>query len=1494
VRRWLIVALALFLAASGLQLRALAPAGAAPVAGPAGSGYWMLDSAGHVYAFGAAGSFGEPAVTGSVDIEPAPDGRGYWVLGSGGGISSFGSAAGFGSGAPLAGDERYVSMSATPTGNGYWLFTNRGRVVARGAAAFLGDMSGTPLNGSILDSVATPSGRGYWMVASDGGIFSFGDARFFGSMGGTPLNQPVVSMAPDPDGVGYWLVAGDGGIFAFDAPFYGSMGGKPLNKQISAIVGGARGYLMVARDGGIFAFGDTQFHGSLGANPPPAPVVSVGVLFGDAGASRTSTPPTTTPPTTGPTTTTTGPGDTTAPQTALTDGPTGTIASTDVSFSFSSSETTSTFSCRLDSGAPAPCQSPRSYAGLADGSHTFTVAAVDEAGNADATPASRTFTVDATAPDTTIDSGPSGTIRATAASFTFFADEPAARFDCRFDSDEFAPCTSPMSYSDLTDGTHTFEVMAGDAVGNTEPTPASRSFVVDTSPDTVPPDTLIDSGPSGLVSSSSARFTFSSTEESSTFECRIDDAEFAACTSPASYSGLTTGAHTFEVRSTDISGNTDLTPAPRAWNYITDPSLFSDGFEGGNLGRWTLGVGGDGSARVQGDLVKRGRFAARLSASSNPASAAYARWTAASPQPDLSAAGDFQVTAEGGVGSNVPILRFLDPSGAVVVSLFRQNQAGGRLWVQHSDSVYDMTSGTLALATWSRFDVHVVAAGEAASTIEVRQDGVLIMRTTVASLDLTGIKKVQIGYEVAAQTQTVVVDDVAIIRGTSLDTLIDSAPSGSLAVDEVNFAFSSTDAGSVFECSLDIDPFVPCASPMTYSGLLEGDHMFSVRALNGSGDPDDTPAFAIFTIDRTAPQTTTVSGPAETSTVGTASLVFESSEGDGTFECRVDAAPFVACTSPLELSGLAEGLHTFDVRARDEAGNVDPTPATRSWTVDTPALFSDGFEHNTFTGWTTVLTGGDGQVSLSDTLAAHGAFSGRLSATANPGSFAYARWAPDAPLTDLSVAGDFRITAEGSPGNNTPIFRLFGPAGPLVTLYRQNQDYNHVWVQHSGSIYDLVSSPLPLDTWAHFDLHVITAGDSASTIEVRMNGALVFTTTTASINPGGIAKIQIGAEQLGQAIDLVADDISVIRGTQPDTVIDSGPTGIVADSTATFTFSSPDASAGFACRLDDGDSVPCSSPAMYSDLAEGPHALVVTATNAAGNPDPTPAVRRWTHRLSGPPDKLLIADHRNQRLLITDFDGNLIWKWDNPTGRSDTSSGPLGVRWMPGNRILATFGTGEVGLIDVATKTFVWKTSGYNEDFFRSPYEAELLPDGNLAVAMRFNSGGRVDVYDMGTGQLVWRRLLPHAHAVTYRTAEQSENSPYPTLLVGGWGVTEEVAYAPYAGESGQTQTWAIPTEFTHAAIVLDNNDVLTTEGYYFQRLNRAGQRVWSIYTGEGQEDRRVGVMPDGSLVLTGAEASRIEFRSSVDGALLNSWSVLDDGSGVNYPYGIQVIDYLV
>ena len=247
-------------------------------AADAASGYWMLGEDGAVYAFGDAEHVGNAPVTTGVDLEPTPSGRGYWVVDSLGGVHARGDAPFLGANPALFGDERVTSISSTASGRGYWLFTTAGRAFAFGDAPVLGDLTGIALNAPVLDSITTPTGRGYYLVAGDGGIFTFGDAVFHGSMGATPLNAPVQSLVPDPDGTGYWLVAADGGVFSFAAAFRGSMGGTTLNAPVTGMVAFGDGYLMVGADGGVFTFSNRRFDGSLGANPPARPIVSVAAL----------------------------------------------------------------------------------------------------------------------------------------------------------------------------------------------------------------------------------------------------------------------------------------------------------------------------------------------------------------------------------------------------------------------------------------------------------------------------------------------------------------------------------------------------------------------------------------------------------------------------------------------------------------------------------------------------------------------------------------------------------------------------------------------------------------------------------------------------------------------------------------------------------------------------------------------------------------------------------------------------------------------------------------------------------------------------------------------------------------------------------------------------------------------------------------------------------------------------------------------------------------
>ena len=90
-------------------------------------------------------------------------------------------------------------------------------------------------------------------------------------------------------------------------------------------------------------------------------------------------------------------------------------------------------------------------------------------------------------------------------------------------------------------------------------------------------------------------------------------------------------------------------------------------------------------------------------------------------------------------------------------------------------------------------------------------------------------------------------------------------------------------------------------------------------------------------MNSTTPDTTITSSPPSITSATSADFSFSSSQPASTFECLLDAAAFSPCSSPQSYSGLADGAHSFQVRATDPAGNVDLLPASYSWTVDTTA-----------------------------------------------------------------------------------------------------------------------------------------------------------------------------------------------------------------------------------------------------------------------------------------------------------------------------------------------------------------------------------------------------------------------------------------------------------------------------------------------------------------------------------------------------------------------------
>jgi uncharacterized repeat protein (TIGR02543 family) len=107
-----------------------------------------------------------------------------------------------------------------------------------------------------------------------------------------------------------------------------------------------------------------------------------------------------------------GTSDFTPPPAFIASGPSGFVNATSATFELRSGalEASPAFECSLDGGAFEPCASPRTYNNLGAGEHTFRVQAIDTSGNASPNPASRTWTIDTSAPTTTGSAPPEGAL----------------------------------------------------------------------------------------------------------------------------------------------------------------------------------------------------------------------------------------------------------------------------------------------------------------------------------------------------------------------------------------------------------------------------------------------------------------------------------------------------------------------------------------------------------------------------------------------------------------------------------------------------------------------------------------------------------------------------------------------------------------------------------------------------------------------------------------------------------------------------------------------------------------------------------------------------------------------------------------------------------------------------------------------------------------------------------------------------------------------------
>lgn len=210
--------------------------------------------------------------------------------------------------------------------------------------------------------------------------------------------------------------------------------------------------------------------------------------------------------------------------------------------------------CSLDNAAFANCSSPVSLASLAIGNHNFRIRAVDRAGNISDVYSYNWMINMALATPVFVSTPPTLT-NSNSATFTFTGNGVVS-FECQLDATAFTACTSPIVLNNLQAGARVFRVRGLDA-GGLMSAPTQFMWVIDQTAPTLP-NLMSSVGPVSNIRT--ATFTFSSTDAVGvvSYQCSLDNAAFANCTSPLNVANLVNGNHSFSVRALDGAGNVSM------------------------------------------------------------------------------------------------------------------------------------------------------------------------------------------------------------------------------------------------------------------------------------------------------------------------------------------------------------------------------------------------------------------------------------------------------------------------------------------------------------------------------------------------------------------------------------------------------------------------------------------------------------------------------------------------------------------------------------------------------------------------------------------------------------------------------------------------------------------------------------------------------------------------------------------------------------------------
>jgi len=510
-----------------------------------------------------------------------------------------------------------------------------------------------------------------------------------------------------------------------------------------------------------------------------------------------------------------------------------------------------------------------------------------------------TFIVDTLAPVTTISAALDGTGKSLALDGSGITNSTSTSIafdvtggvssECRIDAGSYASCTSPVSYSELAEGSHTVNIRSTDINGNVE-SPVTLVWTIDL---TVPVIAAHDS----VVAEATSHASTSVTYELPAVTDNYDTGVIATC-DPASGSAFALGETTVTCNATDSGGN------------AAEPVTF---------------------------VVTVSDTIAPVVNVTSPVSPTNAPSVVFTVNDATNVTTECQINDGGFVSCTSPFQPSLtDGTYTVVVRATDEAMLTGEATT--TPFVVDMTAPSVAITNKPAAFINVASttiefSGEEGATMECELDNGGFT-ACVSPVALSGLSEGSHAFTVkAADALNNIATDTAAFIVDMTNPVVSIDPVTDPTADNTpTITFSITDATpATAECQVDGGGFSACESPFTTAELGDGTHTVDVRATDSAlnlGSADSV----TFVVDTTAPSVTITEKPAAFINVTNATIAFDVNDASSTLECKLDGTVLAECVSPVSRAELSEGSHTFTIKATDALGSYTETPV--AFTVD--------------------------------------------------------------------------------------------------------------------------------------------------------------------------------------------------------------------------------------------------------------------------------------------------------------------------------------------------------------------------------------------------------------------------------------------------------------------------------------------------------------------------------------------------------------------------------